>query len=583
MGLFRRRQPLSRTRRVLRALVWTTLIVVAWARWNMPHDPMSRFGGQGFRGGRAPWGPRGREREQTPEFKPVAAIPADLYRVHIEIGAKDAETLSQYHWGWPGRGGGGNGERPEVRITVREGDRVYTNVAMHLKGSAGSFQGLEHKPAMTLHFSKYAEGQKFHGYTKLSLNNSVQDPTYLSEAICREMFVAAGVPAPKVEHATVVLNGRELGMYVLSEGWGKPFLRRYFEDVGGNLYDGGFVRDLDADLEVNSGDDKESRADLDRLIRAARASSGAQRWERLNEVLDVDRFLTFAALEVMTCHWDGYCLNRNNYRVFHDRKTGKMVFLPHGMDQTFGTGRSHPRETIRPQMSGLVARSVLGTPEGRARYLERIASLSAQVFVEEKLTNRLWELARKLQPTLAALSPDAAAWHRTMVQDYADRIGERARSIVEQLAAPDDGPVVLAFDASGTARLTGWRGRITDQESGPVRFERETMGDVPSLRITTQASGGRGSWRSQVTLESGRYRFEARARTEGVKGNGGVCLRISGIQMPLRALDDGVWTDLRFEFELGDEVAEVQLVAELRSAGGSAWFDTNSLRLVRVP
>lgn len=43
------------------------------------------------------------------------------------------------------------------------------------------------------------------------------------------MFVEAGVPAPKVEHATVVLNGQDRGLYVVSEGWGKPFLRRFQE------------------------------------------------------------------------------------------------------------------------------------------------------------------------------------------------------------------------------------------------------------------------------------------------------------------------------------------------------------------
>ena len=30
-----------------------------------------------------------------------------------------------------------------------------------------------------------------------------------------------------------------------------------------------------------------------------------------------DRFLSFLATEVMLCHWDGYALNRNNFRVYH--------------------------------------------------------------------------------------------------------------------------------------------------------------------------------------------------------------------------------------------------------------------------
>ena len=49
-------------------------------------------------------------------------------------------------------------------------------------------------------------------------NNSVQDSTYLSEKICREMFEAAGVPSPRAGHAVVEFDGRLLGLYVLVEG-----------------------------------------------------------------------------------------------------------------------------------------------------------------------------------------------------------------------------------------------------------------------------------------------------------------------------------------------------------------------------
>src|SRR5262249_19170326 len=88
------------------------------------------------------------------------------------------------------------------RATVREGDRVYPEVGVHLKGAAGSFQSIDqNKPALTLNFDKFVEHQSFHGVDKLALNNSVQDPTYMTEAICSELFLAAGVPTPRTTHA----------------------------------------------------------------------------------------------------------------------------------------------------------------------------------------------------------------------------------------------------------------------------------------------------------------------------------------------------------------------------------------------
>src|SRR5262249_44617581 len=83
-----------------------------------------------------------------------------------------------------------------------------TNGGPHHNGRAGSFRPVdESKPALTLNFDKFQKHQNFHGIDKLALNNSVQDSSYMTEAICSELFLAAGVPTPRTTHARVELNG----------------------------------------------------------------------------------------------------------------------------------------------------------------------------------------------------------------------------------------------------------------------------------------------------------------------------------------------------------------------------------------
>ena len=115
--------------------------------------------------------------------------------------------------------------RPEVRVTVSEGKRVYTNVVVHPKGSWGSYRPIDADPALTLNFDKKARGQTFHGLTKISLNNSVQDRSYIKEKLGRELFREIGVPVPRSDFARVSLNGRPLGLYVLIEGANNPFIK----------------------------------------------------------------------------------------------------------------------------------------------------------------------------------------------------------------------------------------------------------------------------------------------------------------------------------------------------------------------
>src|SRR5437867_155346 len=45
--------------------------------------------------------------------------------------------------------------RKYVPARVTEGTNVYLDVAVHLKGAAGSFRGVDDTPALTLHFGKF--------------------------------------------------------------------------------------------------------------------------------------------------------------------------------------------------------------------------------------------------------------------------------------------------------------------------------------------------------------------------------------------------------------------------------------------
>lgn len=575
---------LSPARQAARIIVWVAFGVVLTLRALFPPEHRSRveiarreFGQQ-----------RQFRRPPTPVYPPAAEIPSDLWRIHIEIAPADVEKLRGYYWN---RWRGAPQERPEVPATVREGGVVYTNVALHLKGSAGSFRPFDDKPALTLNFSKHASGQHFHGFSKISLNNSVQDPSYLSEAIARELFNAAGVPTPLATHATVLIDGRDLGLYVLIEGFGKTFLKRHFKNVKGNLYDGGFCQEITTNLDTNSGDSPRDHSDLQRLLDAASESDVTNRWQRLKAILDIDRFMNFIAMEVITCHWDGYGMNRNNYRVFHDLEKDRLVFMPHGMDQMFGWGgwgrnNISPTSPIDPPTRGMVARAATSTVQGYRLYYERIAALRTNVFSVEKWTNRVREISAKIRPTLAAYSQDMAARHDADMAYLCQRMAERAQSISEQLAVPKE---PIPFDSEGVARLSGWKRRVGFQQprfqqrgfrpAGASPFEKEEIDGTTALHIVAGPSSG--SWITRVFLGNGRYRFEGRVRTSNVGSTGGVCLRVlDGPINPPRTSEDA-WTTIGCDFTIQEPLTEVDLICELRAAKGEVWIDEKSLRLIR--
>jgi len=338
----------------------------------------------------------------------------------IELGPKELDALRRE-------------PRKYVKATLREGDgAVYRDVGIHLKGAAGSFRVIDQKPSLTLNMDKFSRGQSFHGLDKFHLANSVQDPSYVAELICGELFRAAGVPASRVGHAVVTINGRRRGLYYLKEGYDKFFRKRHFGTSRGNLYDGGFLRDLDQPLQLLSGKgDVKNQADLKALVAAARERNLEQRFAKLEQLLDLDRFLSYLALEVITWDWDGYPMNRNNYRVYHDPQRDKIVFIPSGMDQMFG---QTVNTQVLPRFQGLVARALVETPPGRARYLARVAEVMRTVYRADALVRRLDELEARLRPVLAELDPGAGRAYPGHVNRLRQAIRQRPKNIEDQLA-----------------------------------------------------------------------------------------------------------------------------------------------------
>src|SRR5262249_36953246 len=205
-----------------------------------------------------------------------------LLKIKIEINPEGVSSLKRQ-------------PRTCVAATISEGAVVYTNVLIRLRGSAGSFRPVTDKPGLTIKIEKGAP--RFHGLKKFHLNNCAQDRTYLNEWICDDLFRSAGVPSLRVTHALVEINGRALGLYLLKESFNGDFLGQYFHSTRGNLYGQSGGADVSRRLYQMRGTGEDKHSDLRALAAAVQEPDPTQCWQRLQEVLDVDRFVSFLAME----------------------------------------------------------------------------------------------------------------------------------------------------------------------------------------------------------------------------------------------------------------------------------------------
>jgi spore coat protein H len=403
--------------------------------------------------------------------------------------------------------------------SVTEEKSEYRVTGIHLKGQYGTFETIDGRPSLTVSFDKFVLNQTFHGLDKLHLNNSVSDPSLMTELLCANLFRAANVPVSRVTHARVELNGRDLGLYVLVEGHNKKFLKRHFSKATGNFYESGFMKDITEPLKRASGDGPADHADLKALIAACQEPDPDTRLAKLASLVDMDRFYSLLALESMTRHFDGYSMGKNNYWVYHDPASGKMTFIPYGMDQMFW----NPRAALLPEPQGVVAQAVLYAPAGRQAFRDRCTFLFTNLLAN--FTNRIETLHERLRPVIAQCGTNAVHAHERGVASLKQRVRERFDYLRQEFAAPQPQPVLLQ---PGTEiPLTNWlfsveKGNAATGPKGPNpksggnpnagKVEKVTTGAAPlELNLEENAVVG---WQCRVLLPAGVYRVSLSASTD---------------------------------------------------------------------
>jgi hypothetical protein len=110
----------------------------------------------------------------------------------------------------------------------------------------------------------------------------------------------------------------------------------------------------------------------------------------------------------------------------------------------------------------------------------------------------------------------------------------------------------------------------------------------PALHIEAAGDYCFGSWRLPVWLVPGRYRLEGEAKTQTVVGLPSQTGSGAGVRILGGRRGNGVqgncshWVSVRHDFSVQEDYEWVELIAELRAVCGTAWFDPETLRLVRL-
>ena len=309
-----------------------------------------------------------------------------LPEIHIKVSLDEWNRLLELY-------DGNSGTKQYIaasRFTfVQNGDTTRVDsVGLRLKGNTSrrrpeGERGQMHTSGHTqwrhvhlgIHLRKYVkdDAHTIQGVRKFHLKWFKDDPTYVRELFCYNLFRKAGIwTAPLDNYCRLWLHVEGdpdevyYGIYEMIEPIDENYLKQrkdttMFSSAKGNLwkckyvgqpatltqgYNGDYWWDDDTDanhtytLETNTARFEDAKAQLIDFQLKLNGKGRDSFYKWIQEVCDVDLLLKTYAVNVALGMWDDYWNNGNNFYLYfntEDLYTYQVFFIPYDYDNTLGT------------------------------------------------------------------------------------------------------------------------------------------------------------------------------------------------------------------------------------------------------
>ena len=181
--------------------------------------------------------------------------------------------------------------------------------------------------------------------------NKGYDPTYIREVYAHELYASEGVLVPLMNLCSLDLGGVHMGIYSVNEPVDEIFLQKRLPgiELGGDLYKCGRkssftptssigIEDEDKGLfyayDLKTNKKTSDHSSLKKLIEALK--DPAMTREKFSRLVDVDSFLSYAAVSWFLGNFDDLRNNYNNFYLYFLKSTGKAIIIPYDLDQCLG-------------------------------------------------------------------------------------------------------------------------------------------------------------------------------------------------------------------------------------------------------
>lgn len=297
--------------------------------------------------------------------------------------------------------------------SVRIGSIDFPGSGIRAKGGCGSSRTLDGKAAFKANMSwddpaveGCAETRRYKGLKKITINNQVEDASYIHERIGYDFFRKLGIPVQRAAPARLYVNDELWGLYLHLETIDRRFLSRHFNSNDGMLYEGDYGCDLgeiecfepkfdtDACDKPRDGDPTDMTP-LQGLHARLAQIPGGDFYPAIDQIFNFDTYLTTWAAATVMGYWDGYPSDPTNFRIYHDPSDDRWTLIPSGIDQLF-------EKDVNPfKPVGMLSIRCLAEKDCETAFRTRLAEV-IEAFESSDYTRLARRMAKQIEADVAS-------------------------------------------------------------------------------------------------------------------------------------------------------------------------------------
>jgi len=369
--------------------------------------------------------------------------PDKVYTIHLILSADEYQKLEPAGPSMARPGVSGDDRYPTSTAILEFEGKRWGQINLRYKGNSSYRSGGSLKRPVKMEFDR-----AFFGMSKINLNNNAMDQSQMREALGYDVFRREGVPAARTAFAKVYLtvkgtyDNQYAGLYTVVEQIDQTFFKDRFGKKTGvvlkpeSLHGMPYFGDEWDSYVVPYGAKSSAKIDpaaAKRFIeftKFVKEASDEDFAKQIADYVDVDEFLHFLAVEVMTVNLDSPLGFSHNYYITLNPKNQKVVWIPWDLNLAFGgfgggrgRGGSYPQQDLsinNPSQKGQfpLADRILAVPALLKQYDEIVRILITKNFTVERLSAEMKLMEDAISGALKDdRSVSAAQFKRNMSAD----------------------------------------------------------------------------------------------------------------------------------------------------------------------